>query len=324
MFSKSKLIKQVFSSAPTEFAGHITLNFAGRDREIKLCRTNVVPNGSSKTLYTVADQVMMVADLLERSIGANTRERVMAKSRVALYGPGMENISMSLASAYKVASSESSHSNMPKSLPAQMRYTLGDTSRGQGNDALTALSQTGIQIAEHAGMEGLYTALNNSPYMMILGGYCKNPNNQIRFDSANPTGMASLGAMNVYFVGVECTHPHELLASSYMLARAMRPEPSLYDKLQCMSREDALSSEEKSVGRALLSSYEVVAVLQEQCNGRPYTSKLLPGAFVASISRAVDILRDVKNDAYNTALKEMMTTIGSAHLQAAQSASPSM
>lgn len=325
MFSKSRLIKQLFSSAPTDFSGHVTVDFAGRKREIKLCRNNIVPNGSSKTLYTVADQVLMISDLISRTMGHQSAARVMGKSELSLYGSSMENITVPLSSAQKAAEQISTPGGMPHSLPAQMRYTMGDNAREHGNDSLNAISRNGLHLAEHSGMEGLYTAMNNGPYMKLLANFCANTNNQINFEKSLPTGMASLGKMNIFFAGSECTNPHDLMASSYMLDRAMRPETPLYNKLQTMSKDAALDSEEKSVGRALLSSYEVINKLQEQCNGRPYTSKLIPLSVVTSITKAVGVLNTIEQDSeYDAAIHSMMTQLGGAYLQRDQAQSPSM
>jgi hypothetical protein len=313
---KSKKIKEHLSAPPArDTEAFIRASFMGREKLIPLCTENTVPNGSRKTMYSMADQVLMVSDMVKRRASEKDFDKFLKSSKLVYQSDG-NKFELSMAKAYSVSNSTFLKSNMPRNLESQLRYGLDSAEKNVSINA-RAFDRIGLSIASHSGMEAVYLALNNKEYIKTMGDYLYQGGNQVIFDkSSNTCSFTGSGRARILVIGEECKNPQDLVASSYLMGYMNKNTPSLEALSSQYGPKQAELINQNALGSAILESSGVMDILKQQILGREQTSKLITGEDHAAIKKGIEITSNISNDAeYTVAVREMIQTVAVGYIQ---------
>ncbi|MEY8198532.1 MAG: hypothetical protein RPS47_04770 [Colwellia sp.] len=274
-----------------------------------------MPNGSRSTMYSIADQVSLISDMVRRRTSDKDFSKFLSNSRL-LINTGRENLEISMTKALSMSNSIKSESGLPRTINAQIRKGL-DTAAKDVSKTSKAFDRVGLSMASFSGMESVYLALNNKEYMGIMTQYFGKSSNQVIFDSNVDTGThKSSGASRMLFIGNECKNPQDMMASSYLMSYLNKEIPSMDALSKVHGPQKAEDINQHALGASILECSAVMDILDKQTRGRENTCTLITASDHAAIKEGISITQGIESPKeYESAIIQMIQVVAKGHVQ---------
>ncbi len=316
LFNSTRRFKEILAEAPKRGSNCTVLaSFSGKVKPIQLCVENTVPNGSRSTMYSIADQVTLISDMVRRRTSKKDFSSFLSNSRL-LVNIGGDALEISMSKALSLSNSVQPESRLPRTIDTQIRYGL-KTAAKDITQTSKAFDRVGLSMAAYSGMEGVYLALNNKEYLNIMTQYLSKSSNQVIFDPKIDTGThKSSGSSKMLLIGSECKNPQNMLVSSYLMGYLNKEIPSIDALSKLHGPQKAQDINQHALGTSILECSAVMDVLEQQIRGRENTCTLITASDHSAIKEGISISQSIENPKdYESAVKQMIQVVAQGHVQ---------